>query len=98
MTDYEVRVRTWVRASDDDIRTGLLGFLSLTYGRFVFDSVCLRRSAGGKLILSFPAKTDRAGRKHAYIRPEDDDARRVVEAEVLRQLGQHPEAQEVADG
>jgi hypothetical protein len=98
MADYEVRVRSWVRASDDDIRTGLLGFLSLTYGSFVFDSICLRRSATGKLILSFPQKTDRAGRKHAFVRPADDAARQAVEREVLRQLGQHPEAAEVADG
>lgn len=99
MVQPEVRVRTWVRGSDDDVRGGLLGFLSLTYGSFVFDSVCLRRSATGKLILSFPARSDRAGRKHAYVRPLDDAARQAVEREILRQLGQRDDVREgVLDG
>ena len=99
MAEPEVRVRTWVRASDEDVRTGLLGFLTLSYGRLVLDSICLRRTASGRLCLSFPAREDRAGRRHSYVRPEDDDARQAIERAILGQLGQRDDAHaEVADG
>ena len=88
MVDHEVRVRSWARASDDDVRGGLLGFLSVEFGPWVFDGICLRRSAAGKFILSFPARTDRAGKKHSYVRPADDHARKVIERAILAQLGQ----------
>lgn len=88
MADHQVRVRTWVRASDEDVRNGLLGFISVEYGSLVLDGICLRRSAAGKFILSFPARTDRAGKRHSYVRPASDAARKAVEREILRQLGQ----------
>lgn len=88
MADIDVRVRSWVRASDKDQRTGLLGFLSISYGALVLDGVVLRRTADGKFALSFPARTDRSGRRHAYIRPVDDAARQVIERELLWQLGE----------
>jgi len=37
--------------------------------------------------LSFPARTDRQGRKHPFIRPLDDRTRRVLEVEILKALG-----------
>jgi hypothetical protein len=99
MTDYELRVRSWVRASDDDIRTGLLGWISVEYGTLILDGITLRHSADGRFILSFPARTDRAGRRHSYIRPADDLARQQIEREILRQLGQREDARaEVLDG
>lgn len=82
----DVRIRTWVRASDDDARTGLLGYLSVFYGDLVLDSIVLRRTADGRFALSFPARTDRSGRKHAYIRPRDDEARGAIEREILGEL------------
>ena len=91
MNDREVRVRTWVRASDEDARDGLLGYLSVHYGQLVLDGITLRRTADDRYALSFPARTDRAGKRHSYIRPVDDDARREIEAEILWQLGEHEE-------
>ena len=91
MADHEVRVRTWVRASDDDVKSGLLGFISVEFGPWIFDGICLRRSADGRFVLSFPARTDRAGRKHSYIRPVHDEARKAIEREILGQLGQNQE-------
>lgn len=88
MSDHEVKVRTWVRGSEDDRRAGLLGFLSLIYGDLVLDGVVLRRTADGRHALSFPARTDRAGRRHSYIRPIDDKIRQDVEREILWQLGE----------
>lgn len=89
MADPEVRVRSWVRGSDDDVRSGLLGYLSVSYGTLVLDGLVLRRTADGRLAISFPARTDRAGRRHSYIRPADDQARIAIEREILGQLGQH---------
>jgi len=91
VADHQIRVRTWVRASNHDIRRGLLGFISVEYGSLVLDGICLRRSAAGKFILSFPARSDGTGKKHSYIRPADDDARRAIEQEILAQLGQREE-------
>ena len=91
MDDREVRVRSWVRGTDDEVRTGLLGYLSVIYHDLVLDGVTLRQTADRRFALSFPAKTDRGGRRHPYFRPVDDDARRAIEREILRQLGQHHE-------
>ena len=98
MTD-EVKVRSWVKGSDDNIRSGLLGWISVEYGSLILDGITLRRSADGRFILSFPARTDRAGRRHSYIRPADDAARKAIQATILAQLGQREDArQEALDG
>lgn len=88
MVDHEVRIRTWVKAGEAEIRTGLLGFLSVKYGNLLLDGICLRRTSDGRFALSFPARTDRAGHRHSYIRPIDDAARKQIEREILGQLGQ----------
>ena len=87
----EIRIKSWVRATTDEIRTGLLGYMSVCYGDLILDGIVLRRTAAGKFTLSFPARTDRTGKRHSYIRPVDDAARRAIEAELLGQLGQHPD-------
>ncbi|MBZ0154103.1 MAG: hypothetical protein K8J09_21470 [Planctomycetes bacterium] len=66
----------------------MLGFISVTYGTLVLDGICLRRTAEGRYTLSFPARTDRAGRRHPYIRPVDDSVRQEIEREILWQLGE----------
>ena len=95
MTDLDalrrptVRIRSWVRGSADDERDGLLGYLSVFYGDLVLDGITLRRTADGRFALSFPARTDRSGRRHPFVRPVDDAARRSIERALLAQLGQH---------
>ena len=91
MADHEVRLRTWVKATEAEVRTGLCGYLSVVYGDLVLDGIVLRRTADGRFALSFPARTDRAGRKHSYVRPANDEVRKAIEAELLWQLGEHPE-------
>ena len=98
MVAPELRIRTWCRASDDDVRSGLLGFLSVEFGPWIFDGITLRRTAEGRFTLSFPARTDRAGRRHSYIRPVDDAARRLIENEILGQLGQREDVGVEAEG
>ena len=92
MSQHEVRVLSWVRASDADVRSGLLGFISAEFGPWVFDGICLRRTASGRFCLSFPARSDSAGRKHSFFRPRDNDARIEIERTILAQLGQHEDA------
>jgi hypothetical protein len=78
----------YVPAASADAARGLLGFVSLTVdGTLRLDGIALRRRLSGELALSFPTRTDRAGKKHAYIRPVDDAARRAIEADVIGALG-----------
>lgn len=86
MSDNAVHVRSWVRASESDVRTGLLGYLTVAYHDLILDSVVLRRTADGRFALSFPARTDRGGRRHPFVRPADDEARKAIEREILSQL------------
>lgn len=83
MTNPDIRVRTWSRATDAEVRTGLLGFLSVFYGDLVLDGIVLRRTTEGRFALSWPAKTDRGGQRHAYVRPVDDAARKRIEKAVF---------------
>lgn len=96
MVDQSVRLRTWLRASDDDQRTGLLGWISVFLGDLIVDGITLRRMASGRLGLSFPQRRDKAGREHAIVRPLDNDARLRIEREILGQLGQRDDLQVVA--
>ncbi len=92
MTASEIRICAWVKASAAEVRTGLLGFLTVRYGELLLDGIVLRRTADGRFVLSFPARTDRSGRRHSYIRPVDDEARRQIEAKILGELGKWGEA------
>lgn len=89
MSDHEVRVRTWIRGTDEDLRSGLVGYLSLHVGNLVVDGVTLRITRDRRFTLSWPAKTDRSGRRHPTVRPVDDAVRRRIENEILAQLGEH---------
>jgi DNA-binding cell septation regulator SpoVG len=88
MANAELRIRTWIKASDADAQTGLLGWISVIYGDLVIDNITLRRTATGRFALSFPQRRDKAGRQHAVVRPADDEARQVIEAQILWQLGE----------
>jgi hypothetical protein len=90
MAEREIRIRSWVRANADGERSGLLGYLSVFYGALILAGLVLRRTAAGRFALSFPARTDRSGRRHAYIRPIDDDARKQIEREIQQGLVANP--------
>ena len=83
-----VRIRAWTRGTDDDRRQGLLGYIALEFGQLALDGVTVHKTAEGRLTLSFPSRTDRAGRRHPFIRPLHDEARREFEAAVLCALGE----------
>lgn len=91
MVEQTFRVRSWVKASDADQRDGLIGFLSLLVGDLIVDNVTLRRTLEGEFRLSWPARTDRQGRKHPSVRPISDDVRRRIERQILGELAEREE-------
>lgn len=71
-------------SSDAERRTGLLGWVSATLnGALRLDGLALRRTADGRLTVSFPAKRDGSGRQHHYVRPIDDASRREIERQLV---------------
>jgi len=75
-----------VPAPDEDRQRGLLGFLSFTYGALILDGVVVRRTAGGRLTLSFPSRRDRLGKLHSIVCPRDEQARLHIERSIFRQI------------
>ncbi len=70
-----------------DVQAGLLGYVSLVLDDAIeLDGLTLRRTRGGRPALSFPARRDREGREHHYIRPLNGRVRREIERQVLHEL------------
>src|SRR5688572_29058139 len=97
MVSPEIRVRTWVAGTAEEVRTGLLGYMSVLIGPVVVDGLTLRKLLTGRLGISFPAKTKASGQRFSIVRPVDDAARRLIEREILGQLGQHQEPANTAE-
>jgi DNA-binding cell septation regulator SpoVG len=75
-------------ASPEDAVGGLLGYVSATLNEsLALDGLTLRRTADGRLTISFPARRDSTGRQRFFLRPLDDAARREIEVQVFRALG-----------
>ena len=80
----EVRL---IAATERDVATGLLGWVSFILGGALrLDSITLRRSTAGRLSLSYPERRDGQGRGHPIVRPLDDVMRRDIERQVLAAL------------
>jgi hypothetical protein len=58
-------------ATPREQRTGLLGYVRLSYGDLVLDGLTLRRTASGSLSVSYPSRRDRQGGRHPYFEPAD---------------------------
>lgn len=77
-----------VCGSDSEVREGLLAWVTLVLNdALIVDSVTLRRTASGRLRLSFPEKTDGRGNRHSIVRPLSSEAREELERQVFQQLG-----------
>ena len=75
-------------AGPGDRARGLLGYVKFTLNATVqVDGVTLRRSAAGRLVLSFPARRDVSGWEHPFVRPLDDATRVAIEQQVFAALG-----------
>ena len=97
MTRFLVTEPRLIGAAPEQVRTGLLGFVSFTIaGILRVDGVTARRTLDGRLTLSWPERRDRAGIAHPILRPVNDGARRILEAAVFDALGITPaEARDV---
>ena len=51
-----------------DQRTGLLGYVRVEFDDHVLDGLTLRKTLEGQVRISFPARTDRHGNRHAYVK------------------------------
>ncbi len=68
-------------------KTGLLGFIAFTIDRALHvDGVALRRTASGRLTLSFPARVSKDGRKRSIVWPISDEARHGIESQVFEAI------------
>jgi hypothetical protein len=81
-----IRSVRFTAASDPDAERGLLVYVKFDLGPIIFDSVTLRRYAGGQLGLSWSDRTDRQGWRHSLVRPVHGAARRDLEGTLLRAL------------
>lgn len=71
-----------------DRQRGLLGFVACTINDSLrVDGLTLRQTVTGTLTLSYPARESRSWRKHFYVRPLDDRARREIELQIFQLLG-----------
>lgn len=89
-TDTEIRIDKieLKTATTEDAARGLLGFLSFRVNKALqLSGIALRRTRGGRPILSFPAKQDAHGQQHFFIRPLDDETREEIEYQVFSALG-----------
>ncbi len=88
MTRLSITGIRFAAASERDAEAGLLGFVSfLVAGVLLVDGVTVRRTRDRRLSLSWPARRDRAGFEHPYLRPVNDGARLLLEAQILGALG-----------
>ena len=78
----------FVSASSADVATGLLGWAACTInGTLRLDSLAIRRTLDGRLVVSFPGRRDGSGQLHPYVRPLDDASRCEIETQIFRALG-----------
>lgn len=88
MNDLRITNVRFASAKPEDHDIGLVGYVSATINRLRVDGITIHHAADDHhLVLSFPAKKDRAGRKHFYLRPENDEARREIEYQIFAALG-----------
>ena len=90
MTSPRFELLAFTRASAADDARGLLGFLRCRYGLVLLDGIAVRRTADGRIVLSFPEKRDRGGRAYPIVRPADRAARSAIERQVLQGLPGSP--------
>jgi hypothetical protein len=51
------------------------------------DGVTVRRTRDNRITLSWPTRSDGAGRRHPLLRPLDDLSRQRLEAQIIKAIG-----------
>ena len=83
----EITRAVFTTASTREREGGLLGWVACVIdGTLRLDGIVLRRTGCGHHTLSFPSRTDLAGKRHPYIQPVDDAARQHLEREIFKAL------------
>jgi DNA-binding cell septation regulator SpoVG len=78
----------FTKAPEDATRTGLLGWVGFVLDdTLVIESVAVRRTRAGRLVLSFPRRADRHGNARYDVRPLNSAAREAIENGVFAALG-----------
>jgi hypothetical protein len=71
--DLRISEVRYTPAPTADAQQGLIGFVTLVVDEALrLDGLALRRTLAGDLRLSWPTRIDRAGSKHAVVRPISD--------------------------
>ena len=84
----EISTVRFTAASPEDVVHGLLGWVNCCLGGTVrLEGIVVRKTRDGRVVLSYPGRNDERGRRRFYVRPVDDRARRMIEQEVIRQIG-----------
>jgi hypothetical protein len=87
MSAINVHSITFRAARPAQVETGLLGWAGFTIGEHLrVEGIALRKTLEGRCTLTFPARRLAGKRRHFYVRPLDDSARRDIEDQVLRAL------------
>lgn len=77
----------FTRGTERDARTGLVGWISLTFDRsWRIDGIALRRTKSGDHTISFPARRSTNGAEYPYIRPLDAGLRAEIEDAIRQYL------------
>lgn len=77
----------FTRASVEDHATGLLGWATCQFDeRWQLDGLAVRRTTGGRYVLTFPARIDGNGFERPYLRPLSNELRAEIERRVLEDL------------
>jgi hypothetical protein len=74
------------RAGRRDRTRGLLAFVQFEVNGLRVDGATVRRTRGGRLVLSYPCRLDRWGQEHPFVLPVDERCRDEIERAVLAQL------------
>jgi hypothetical protein len=88
-----VKVLSFVGASPEDWRRGLLGFVRVRVGGLIVDGIAVRVTSAGKPVLIYPSRRSRTGARHAVSRPATEAARRAIQRAVFSHLGLEQEEQ-----
>ena len=82
VTITEVKIRL-----ADKPEGGLLGWASCVLnGTFLLDSITIRRSLEGEIVLAFPRSKSRRGAQYHYFRPITRDAYEQVRVAIVSRL------------
>ena len=84
--DSTLHIR-WIRFTDSSARErrdGLLAYVHVAFDAFTADSITVRRTRDGRLVVSYPERPSKHSKRgHPYFLPIDPAAREALAKEIL---------------